>query len=661
MTATFDRYAVLITNILDTYRQQLVRGIVPVLAAEGISLFVHALDPFEAGPLTTLSHLLQHSRPCGIIFTQGATAEYIEQLVSQASDLALPTVAISMAGLGRANVRIDNMASTRALMAHLFDERGVKHPAVVRGIARQKDSIERENLIKEEMAARGLVFDEGLAIDGEFEVDAAYKNMRELLRTRRDMDAVIALNDLSATGAWRALSQAGLRVPEDVLLSGFDNNDVAMMNWPGLTTIDNQLQNQGAAAAAGLVSQVLGEIPEPEFVLASRLIVRGSTGVVDQDPVEEFDSVVALARAAQRQLAEQDTLLAFNQAMMRCASTADLVEALVSTHLERLSINRCVLALYQWDDETEPGRHLSTNASRARLLLDYRNGVARPVPAESVAIYDVVHKELHDDAMVFQPLSITGRPLGYVLFNHSQELAGLPEALRIDLSRTLGAVLAADELTEYAQTLEERVEERTAELKKEVSTRRRAEAELNRLNAGLQRSLMIDGLTGISNRTAFERHFELYGPTGVGTEELALLFVDVDLFKPYNDLYGHVMGDEALRKVASCLTRAVRYPQDLACRWGGEEFAVLLPGSGPDGAMIVAERFMTLLEYARIPHAASTVTDHLTASVGLAWTVSHQGLSSTSLIKAADEALYMAKTLGRNRIHQAQPVPYPAP
>jgi diguanylate cyclase (GGDEF)-like protein len=434
-----------------------------------------------------------------------------------------------------------------------------------------------------------------------------------------------------------------------------------MMNWPGLTTVDNQLQNQGAAAAAGLVSQILGEAVAEEVVLASRLIVRGSTGMNQLDPVEMYDSLVEMARSAQRQLGEQDTLLAFNQAMMRCATTADLVEALVSTHLERLGINRCVLALNEWDDDTDAADHLSTNASRARVLLDYYQGVSRPVPAEPIAVYDVLHKELHEDAMVFQPLSIAGRPLGYVLFNYSEGLAGLPEALRIDLSRTLGAALAAEELTQYAQTLEERVEERTAELKKEVTTRRRAEAELNRLNAGLQRSLMIDGLTGISNRTAFERHFELYGPTGVGTDELALLFVDVDLFKPYNDLYGHVMGDEALRKVASCLTRAVRYPQDLACRWGGEEFAVLLPGSGPDGAMIVAERFMTLLEYARIPHAASTVADHLTASVGLAWTVSHQGLSSTSLIKAADEALYMAKTLGRNRIHQARPVPHSAP
>jgi diguanylate cyclase (GGDEF)-like protein len=165
---------------------------------------------------------------------------------------------------------------------------------------------------------------------------------------------------------------------------------------------------------------------------------------------------------------------------------------------------------------------------------------------------------------------------------------------------------------------------------------------------------MLDGLTRIANRTAFQQHLDRFGH-GDPSERpsLALLFVDVDQFKAYNDEYGHVMGDEALCAVAACLAQAVRYPDDLACRWGGEEFAALLPGSGSEDALVVAERFMVLLNDAHIPHAGSTVADRLTASVGIAVVATDRPVDSAALITAADRALYRAKELGRNRICQA--------
>jgi diguanylate cyclase (GGDEF)-like protein len=224
--------------------------------------------------------------------------------------------------------------------------------------------------------------------------------------------------------------------------------------------------------------------------------------------------------------------------------------------------------------------------------------------------------------------------------------------LRIDLSRTLGGVLGRQEL-------EDQVARRTADLQAEVATRRLAEAHLHQMNSELEQSVMQDSLTRIPNRAAFQRHLRLYVQAAPQGQELTLLFIDVDYFKKYNDHYGHLMGDAALCTVASCLSRSVLYPQDLACRWGGEEFAVILPGSGAEAATVVAERFVNLLATEAISHAASTVSSLLTASIGMAVTVSSPDLNTADLIEYADEALYAAKALGRNRIERRDPLLWP--
>ena len=636
-------HVVLLTNRLDEYRMHLVQGARVALAERGLSLLVYSDDPFEPGLSAALVSVLRHTPPRGVIVTLGSNSAK-DDLFDLIHELNIPLETVAMGSDRRTQVSSDNAKGMRELMAHLFDDRGVRRPVLVRGVIGQKDAIEREALVRQEMAARNLPLDEDLVIEGDFQFAVTYGALGELLKTRTDLDAVIALNDWSALGAWRALTDRGLRVPEDVLVSGFDNEHSGFMNWPGLTTVDQDIVGQGAAAAASLLAQLDGNSPSTDSVLPARLIVRGSTGVLERTLEEERDIAVTMARMAQAQLAEQDTMLAFNQAMMRCGTVAELVEELSSTHLERLGIRNCVLAIHEAGDDEIP---------RARPVLNLWDGELRPTSGGPVPPYELLRLESGDDVLVFQPLSTTDRRGGYVIYEHSRDSGALPEAIRIALSRTLGVLLSSEELSQYAQTLQAQVESRTEQLNAEIATRRRTEIDLQRANAELQRSLMLDGLTRIPNRAAFERHLELYGDAGSPDQDLALLFVDVDLFKPFNDHYGHVMGDEALCQVALFLSQAVRYPEDLACRWGGEEFAVVLPGSGVDSALLVAERFMSLLKAAAIPHAASTVSDHLTASVGIAVAHSGAGLSSIDLIRAADQALYLAKDSGRNQIQVA--------
>jgi diguanylate cyclase (GGDEF)-like protein len=130
---------------------------------------------------------------------------------------------------------------------------------------------------------------------------------------------------------------------------------------------------------------------------------------------------------------------------------------------------------------------------------------------------------------------------------------------------------------------------------------------------------------------------------------VALVLVDIDHFKLYNDHYGHQAGDATLVQFAAAMRRAAARTQDLVARYGGEEFAILLPQLDGRGATGVANRLMAELEHMAIPHAASPTAPRLTASMGIACMVPGEHSMPADLIQVADALLYQAKAEGRDR------------
>jgi diguanylate cyclase (GGDEF)-like protein len=174
--------------------------------------------------------------------------------------------------------------------------------------------------------------------------------------------------------------------------------------------------------------------------------------------------------------------------------------------------------------------------------------------------------------------------------------------------------------------------------------------ERERLNRELARLARQDALTGLANRRSFdERLVQEWERSQRGRHELALIFIDVDHFKLYNDTYGHSAGDDCLAAVAGAIHSGMFRPADLASRYGGEEFVVLLPETTAQGAREVAERIQEAVDALNMPHAASPTAGHVTISIGLTSCVPQSGLAQ-ALVDAADSALYQAKHAGRHRI-----------
>lgn len=166
----------------------------------------------------------------------------------------------------------------------------------------------------------------------------------------------------------------------------------------------------------------------------------------------------------------------------------------------------------------------------------------------------------------------------------------------------------------------------------------------------LRELVFIDGLTGVYNRRYFDERLasEFQRARRQGSS-LALMMIDVDYFKRFNDRYGHLAGDDGLRRVAMALKAQLKRPADLLSRFGGEEFACVLPDTELAGALSLVEAMGEAMTALNIAHADSEVARCLSVSIGVAALRPHGTLAASDLVTAADEQLYLAKSGGRRR------------
>ena len=184
----------------------------------------------------------------------------------------------------------------------------------------------------------------------------------------------------------------------------------------------------------------------------------------------------------------------------------------------------------------------------------------------------------------------------------------------------------------------------------DISERKKTEEHLLRLQKQLEEYSFQDGLTGIANRrmfdTVLEREWISAQRSGA---PLSVIVLDIDYFKQYNDHYGHIKGDECLRRVARTLSLAANRPRDFIARIGGEEFVWLLPETDAESARLVANKCLHLIRQQQIPHEFSAVSPLLSLSLGVGTTHATQHTTALVFVEQVDKLLYQAKRNGRMR------------
>ena len=178
-----------------------------------------------------------------------------------------------------------------------------------------------------------------------------------------------------------------------------------------------------------------------------------------------------------------------------------------------------------------------------------------------------------------------------------------------------------------------------------------SQQKLQEINLELLRLTNTDGLTGIANRRYFDDYLETEWRRAKRQQaQMSMLLIDVDNFKSYNDTYGHVAGDEVLRRVAAAIQTVCRRPADLAARFGGEEFALILPDTNERGVGLLGEAVRHAVEELAIWHSSASTGGRVTVSCGGATLIPSEGDLPTRLIELADSRLYRAKSQGKNRM-----------
>ncbi|MEM6447355.1 MAG: diguanylate cyclase [Cyanobacteria bacterium P01_D01_bin.123] len=238
------------------------------------------------------------------------------------------------------------------------------------------------------------------------------------------------------------------------------------------------------------------------------------------------------------------------------------------------------------------------------------------------------------------------------------------DILNLEDDRQEVAVLN-EELQEFNQSLEALIRKRTQELEvknqqleQEIQARQQAQEELQaayreleRANQQLAELANHDALTGLANRRRFNEYLQQIWKQALRERQpLTLILCDIDYFKQYNDTYGHLVGDTCLQQVARAIQQVLERPLDLAARFGGEEFAVILLDADATGGNTVAEKIQAGIAELQIPHSASAISEMVTISAGIAATIPNTELNVETFINEADSALYTAKQEGRDRI-----------
>jgi diguanylate cyclase (GGDEF)-like protein len=255
------------------------------------------------------------------------------------------------------------------------------------------------------------------------------------------------------------------------------------------------------------------------------------------------------------------------------------------------------------------------------------------------------------------PLIGMGKPIGFLFF--SSMTPGTYQKIHVEkfeqIALQISLIVEKGRLYEGLKRTNLRLRAENLEHKKTADKLRQSQNELELANQELAQLASRDGLTGVANRRTFDETLirEWYRSVRSGGL-VSLILIDIDEFKLYNDSHGHLTGDDCLRCIAQTLKENVHRPSDLVSRFGGEEFAVLLPQTPLGPAYELAEKMRTAVEERRLRHGFSSRSEFVTITEGLATMQPRKDIDPSILVATADLALYEGKESGRNRIVVSQ-------
>lgn len=637
------RIAFVVDYIENEYSLKVYAGVSQYAKEHGIEILtmpIGRLNEAEKGydyQLLSVASLLRPSNVDGIVFLTGAqlnfaSVEYVTSYL-HAFD-PVPIVSIGAAIPDRPAIIASETKGFSAIISHIIEKHGCRRIALMSVNSNSPGIRERVEIFKQVLLSHNIAYDESLVLYGGFSYEIAFRalNVYRDVKGRIDFDAIVALTDEMAYACVDYLIQHQIKVPGDVIVTGFDDALRSSVMVPSLTTVNQNLEAQGYQAVEMLEQLIDGEKVDKLRWIKSFPVLRQSCGCESRANLvmREGTDVTALFTDSSNPLSAagewcmkrtQFIQVIHLYTQMQEDMTLEQFRTHINSDLMSMGILSAAVVLFETPVSTDKFEFFSMpQKAFVYSALDRYSGFwlgdqENPIPfnPREIMIPDGIFQSM--DGMYVQALYHTTTLYGYLFFKPGSYDSTVYSMVCKMFSNALASA--------YSMSRSE-MEKKRLEREFDVATH----------------NSVTDEMTGLLNRRGFlfygQKSLELFPANGKAG---MVLFGDIDGLKKINDTYGHAAGDTAIKAEASLLRKAFRQ-SDIIGRLGGDEFAVVAPSLSPHKYEIARRR---LEEYCDDWNKTSGEPFTLSISLGNASFEPGESCDINTLLKLADQVLYEEK------------------
>ena len=624
--------AVLMGGVGFDTQKRMISGILDSALPEGTNVYIFTCDgwyyasrfKYENGEYN-IYNLPDFTKYDGVI-TNLETIHDVkirEALIDRIRKAGVPCVSMVVRIDGMINIWMENESGIHAIVEHLVEEHHVRKIFYLSGPVESQDAGERLDAYKKASEQFRLEWDDRMVAYGDYTYKSGIQAVKEMLQ--KDMplpDAVMAANDDMAVGAVLALKEAGYKVPEDILVTGYDNSSIAQLNHPRLTTVRRGEYAAAEIAYKTLMEAIRGEKPQTEHIVYGRPLFSQSCGC---DKKQSYTHAELQEMYVRKSVEVDDNL----ELLKCCAAeftgleTFDDFKECVQQYIRLLAPDYFYLcmcgSIENYFDELE---RMAEGKERERDETVYTEDIWVPLAYENgvFSSYDGFPKN-----ELLPPSCKSGNQGDFYLVMplHHQEYC-------------FGYCVVGN----YRPALEGRFFRHfILSLDNALETVRRQDT-MNAMLGRLSKMWLYDELTGVNNRAGYNK----FAPRILEEAQkkqlpIAVIFADMDGLKKVNDLYGHEEGDAYIKAMANILEHNRRHGELLA-RYGGDEFVIVLNGYSEDGIREYIDKIRNAIgQY----NARYTRAYKLDASIGYFLEMDAEKASLELLVELADKNMYQIK------------------
>ena len=575
------KIAVVLCGIEYSNQQELVQGMIQYQSEHGGSIHVFQCsgDHLQTGGhkrgAFQIFDLLNPQNYDGIILARETLHEKNMQrrVVERLRESGVPVISVGAKTEGMGCIEFDDYHAMSQMVRHVICEHGARKLAYIDGPKEYSDAAKRAQAYRAVLEEEGIPVDSHWFFRGDYSVEAGIYVVSELDRMHRIPEAIICANDCMAAGAIMELQNRGYRVPEDIIVTGFDNVPVAKDNSPKITTVDCARKTMGYRACEYLMTKTAKEIQELCVQIPTTQIYSESCGCESEGRDDGRELKRRLIRQTAKTKDYQKRMNEVFNSFMKSKKVKDFIQP-VKEFVPGLGTECFYIAFRDTDafarrmvrsyGEKEPLQDAAWNEAekeRYRLPIAYEKGVFSS------------YGELEPGMLLPKECTADENVVSFVMPIHYQE-----HFFGYCIIGYCDMVTEADLIKQWMLELGNAVE---SVLKKQI---------LQNITEKLDRMSAFDSLTGLYNRVGFQIQADKYKMYAKSSgRSLYISFIDIDGLKKVNDTYGHHEGDWLIKTIGECLKKASR-EEEVCMRFGGDEFIVLGLENVADGRHLEFEQ-----------------------------------------------------------------------